>query len=294
MAVPNFPCPAPVSSDNLVEIDDLSFSFGRRPILKGISMAVPRGKVVAIMGGSGCGKTTLLRLIGGQLRPSRGAVRVAGQVVHELGQEALYKMRRQMGMLFQFGALFTDMTVYENVAFQLREHTDLPEALIHDLVLMKLNAVGLRGARNLKPAELSGGMARRVALARAVALDPMLVMYDEPFAGLDPISLSVVGQLIRKLNNALGATSIVVTHDVMESLQIVDYLYFISDGGIVGQGTPDEVRRSTEPFVHQFVHGEPDGPVPFHYPALPFAEDVGLQAPTVESTGRYYTGSRGA
>jgi phospholipid/cholesterol/gamma-HCH transport system ATP-binding protein len=203
-------------------------------------------------------------------------------------------MRRQMGMLFQFGALFTDMTVYENVAFQLREHTDLPEALIHDLVLMKLNAVGLRGARNLKPAELSGGMARRVALARAVALDPMLVMYDEPFAGLDPISLSVVGQLIRKLNNALGATSIVVTHDVMESLQIVDYLYFISDGGIVGQGTPDEVRRSTEPFVHQFVHGEPDGPVPFHYPALPFAEDVGLQAPTVESTGRYYTGSRGA
>ncbi len=205
MANPEFPVPEPrVSSDNLVEIDDLSFSFGRRSILKGISMAVPRGKVVAIMGGSGCGKTTLLRLIGGQLKPSKGAVRVAGQVVHELDQEGLYKMRRQMGMLFQFGALFTDMTVYENVAFQLREHTSLPEALIHDLVLMKLNAVGLRGARNLKPAELSGGMARRVALARAVALDPMLVMYDEPFAGLDPISLSVVGQLIRKLNNALG------------------------------------------------------------------------------------------
>ena len=283
-----------VSSDNLVEIDDLSFSFGRRSILKGISMAVPRGKVVAIMGGSGCGKTTLLRLIGGQLKPSKGAVRVAGQVVHELDQEGLYKMRRQMGMLFQFGALFTDMTVYENVAFQLREHTSLPEALIHDLVLMKLNAVGLRGARNLKPAELSGGMARRVALARAVALDPMLVMYDEPFAGLDPISLSVVGQLIRKLNNALGATSIVVTHDVVESLQIVDYLYFISDGGIVGHGTPDEVRRSTEPFVHQFVHAETDGPIPFHYPALPFAEDVGLQAPTVESTGHFHIGSRGA
>jgi phospholipid/cholesterol/gamma-HCH transport system ATP-binding protein len=203
-------------------------------------------------------------------------------------------MRRQMGMLFQFGALFTDMTVYDNVAFQLREHTSLPEALIHDLVLMTLNAVGLRGARNLKPAELSGGMARRVALARAVALDPMLVMYDEPFAGLDPISLAVVGQLIRKLNNALGATSIVVTHDVMESLQIVDYLYFIADGGIVGQGTPEEVRRSVEPFVHQFVHGETDGPVPFHYPAPPYAEDVGLQALSLEAKGRYYTGSRGA
>ena len=283
-----------MSSDNLVEIDDLSFSYGRRSILKGISMVVPRGKVVAIMGGSGCGKTTLLRLIGGQLKPSKGVVRVAGQVVHELDREGLYKMRRQMGMLFQFGALFTDQTVYENVAFQLREHTKLPEALIRDLVLMKLNAVGLRGARNLKPAELSGGMARRVALARAVALDPMLVMYDEPFAGLDPISLSVGGQLIRKLNNALGATSIVVTHDVVESLQIVDYLYFVSDGGIVGQGTPDEVRKSTEPFVHQFVHAEPDGPVPFHYPAPPYAEDVGLKAPTVESTGRYFTGGRGA
>jgi phospholipid/cholesterol/gamma-HCH transport system ATP-binding protein len=260
----------------LVEIDNVDFAYGKRAILKGISLSVPQGKVVAIMGGSGCGKTTLLRLIGGQLIASSGAVRVGGQDVGKLDRDGLYEMRRKMGMLFQFGALFTDMSVFENIAFQLREHTDLPEEMIRDLVLMKLNAVGLRGTSKLFPSELSGGMARRVALARAVALDPMLIMYDEPFAGLDPISLSVVGQTIRKLNDALGGTSIVVTHDVMESLQIVDYLYFISDGRIVGQGTPDEIRASTEPYVKQFVHSEMDGPVPFHYPAAPYAEEMGL------------------
>jgi phospholipid/cholesterol/gamma-HCH transport system ATP-binding protein len=263
-------------SDSLVDIDSVTFSYGRRPVLDGISMKVPRGRVVAIMGGSGCGKTTLLRLIGGQLKPRRGAVRVAGEAVHELDAPGLYRLRRRMSMLFQFGALFTDMTVFENVAFPLREHTRLPESMIRDLVLLKLEAVGLRGAHRLMPGELSGGMARRAALARAVVLDPMLVLYDEPFAGLDPIALAVIGQLIRKLNDALGATSVVVSHDVHECLQIVDYLYFMSNGRIVGEGTPDEVRASQDPFVRQFVHGETDGPVPFHYQARPYAADVGL------------------
>ena len=265
----------------LVDIDAVDFAYGKRAILKGISLQVPRGKVVAIMGGSGCGKTTLLRLIGGQLIASKGKVLVNGENVGLLNPEAMYAMRRKMGMLFQFGALFTDMTVFDNVAFQLREHTDLPEEMIRDLVLMKLNAVGLRGAAQLFPAELSGGMARRVALARAVALDPMLIMYDEPFAGLDPISLAVVGQTIRRLNDARGATSIVVTHDVVESLQIVDYLYFVSDGRIVGHGTPDEIRQSEEPFIRQFVHAELDGPTPFHYPASSYADDLGLARPKV-------------
>ena len=265
-------------SQSVVEIDNVDFAYGKRAILKGISLNVPKGKVVAIMGGSGCGKTTLLRLIGGQLAPSKGMVRVDRQNIASLDRDGMYAMRRKMGMLFQFGALFTDMTVFENIAFQLREHTTLPEDMIRDLVLMKLNAVGLRGTAKLLPAELSGGMARRVALARAVALDPMLIMYDEPFAGLDPISLSVVGQTIRKLNNALGATSIVVTHDIVESMQIVDYLYFVSDGVIVGHGTPDEIRNSEEPFVKQFVHAELDGPVPFHYPAADFSEQLGLGA----------------
>ena len=279
------PVPAPrVSAENLVEIDAVNFGYGRRPVLEGISMRVPRGKVVAIMGGSGCGKTTLLRLIGGQLRPTRGAIRVDGQVVHELDREGLYALRRRMSMLFQFGALFTDMTVYDNVAFPLREHADLSEAMIRDLVLMKLEAVGLRGAHNLMPSELSGGMARRVALARAVVMDPMLVMYDEPFAGLDPISMSVVGSLIRRLNDALGATSIVVTHDVVESLQIVDYLYFVAGGRVVGEGTPAEIRAAELPVVHQFVHGETDGPVQFHYPAPAYDEDVGLAASRAEAT----------
>ncbi len=264
---------------NFVDIDNVDFAYGKRPILKGISLKVPKGKVVAIMGGSGCGKTTLLQLIGGQLRPASGRVSVNGQDLAKLERDALYAMRRKMGMLFQFGALFTDMTVFDNIAFQLREHSDLPDEMIRDLVLMKLNAVGLRGTASLFPSELSGGMARRVALARAVALDPELIMYDEPFAGLDPISLTVVGKTIRRLNDALGATSIVVTHDIMESLLIVDYLYFISEGRIVGHGTPDEIRASTEPYIKQFVHADLDGPVPFHYPAKNYADDLEIVLP---------------
>ncbi len=264
---------APASS-NAVEMAGVTYGYDRtRAVLTGIDMTIPRGKVVAIMGGSGCGKTTLLRLIGGQIRAQAGTVMVDGENVASLDRERLFALRRRIGMLFQFGALFTDLTVFENVAFPIREHTDLPEALIHDLVTMKLHAVGLRGAAALRPAELSGGMARRVALARAVALDPMLVLYDEPFAGLDPISLGVVGQLIRQLNDALGSTSIVVTHDVYESLKIVDYMYFVSAGRIIAQGTPAEVRASTDPFVRQFVDGAPDGPVPFHYPARPYADE---------------------
>jgi len=265
-----------VLQDSLVEVESVSFAYGRRPILKGVSMRVPRGKLVAIMGASGSGKTTLLRIIGGQLTPTSGTVRMAGEDIHALDVAGLYRLRRRMSMLFQFGALFTDMTVFENVAFPLREHTKLSESMIRDLVMMKLEAVGMRGSHRLKPAELSGGMARRVALARAVVLDPALVMYDEPFAGLDPIALAVIGRLIRTLNDALGSTSIIVTHDVLESLQLVDYLYFISDGVIVGEGTPDEIRASKLPYVKQFVHGETDGPVPFHYPAAPYAKDVGL------------------
>lgn len=237
-------------------------------------MSIPKGKVIAIMGISGGGKTTTLRLIGGQLRASTGAVRFAGQDVGSLDGRELYALRRRMGMLFQFGALFTDMSVFDNVAFQMREHTDLPEDMIHDLVMMKLHAVGLRGVAHLMPSELSGGMARRVALARAIALDPLLIMYDEPFAGLDPISLSIIGELIRSLNDALGASSIIVTHDVQESLKIVDYIYFVSDGRIVAEGTADEIRGSDAPYVHQFVWGEADGPVAFHYPARPYREDV--------------------
>ena len=268
--------PAFPVSDTLVEIRDLSFGYGSRQILKGINLTARRGQVIAIMGNSGCGKTTLLRLIGGALRPTQGSVRVDGLEVPDLDQTALFALRRRMGMLFQFGALFTDISVFDNVAFQLREHTDLPEPLIRDLVLMKLHAVGLRGAADLMPSELSGGMARRVALARSIALDPMLIMYDEPFAGLDPISLGVTGNMIRRLTDALGLTSLVVTHDVQESLKIVDYVYFISNGVIEAEGTPDEIRASTLPFVHQFVHGEEDGPVPFHYPAPDLAADLGV------------------
>jgi phospholipid/cholesterol/gamma-HCH transport system ATP-binding protein len=264
---------------NAIELTDVTFGYDRRrPVLTGINLAIPRGRVVAIMGGSGCGKTTILRLIGGQLKPQAGVVRVGDRSVADMSRDDLFRLRRKIGMLFQFGALFTDMTVFENVAFPMREHTDLPDPLIRDLVLMKLHAVGLRGAAQFKPSELSGGMARRVALARAVALDPMLVMYDEPFAGLDPISLGVVGQLIRKLNDALGITSVVVTHDVYESLKIVDYLYFVSEGRIVAEGTPDEVHHSSDPFVRQFVDGESDGPVPFHYPARPYAEELAASA----------------
>jgi phospholipid/cholesterol/gamma-HCH transport system ATP-binding protein len=261
-------------TENIVEIDNLSFSYNNRLLHQGINMRFPRGKVVAIMGGSGSGKTTLLRLIGGQLKPKTGLVRVAGKVVHELDETGIYQMRRKMGMLFQFGALFTDLSVFDNVAFPMREHTDLPEPIIRDLVLLKLNAVGLRGARDLMPSELSGGMARRVALARAVALDPSIIMYDEPFAGLDPISMGVILNLIRRLNDALGATSIVVTHDVHETFAMVDYIYFVSAGVVVAEGTPDELRESQLPFVHQFVHGEADGPVPFHYAAPDFRQDL--------------------
>ena len=256
----------------LVELRQVRFAYGEREILSGIDLTVHRGQLVAIMGGSGCGKTTLLRLIGGQLKASAGSVRVDGQELGELSTAQLYALRRRMGMLFQFGALFTDMSVFDNVAFPLREHTRLPESMLRDLVLMKLQAVGLRGGHALMPSELSGGMARRVALARAIALDPMLIMYDEPFAGLDPISLGVVGKLIRRLNDALGAASIMVTHDVVESLSIVDYVYFVSNGRIVAQGTPDEIRASKDAFVHQFVHAEPDGPVPFHMAAEPIGD----------------------
>jgi phospholipid/cholesterol/gamma-HCH transport system ATP-binding protein len=252
-----------LSENNLVEIADLR---------------IPRGKVVAIMGGSGSGKTTLLKLIAGQLKPNRGHVRVNGDIVHQLDHDGLYRMRRKMGMLFQFGALFTDISVFDNVAFPLREQTSLPESLIRDLVLMKLHAVGLRGAHELMPNELSGGMARRVALARAVALDPALVMYDEPFTGLDPISLGVIGNLIRRLNDALGATSVVVTHDVQESVKIIDYIYLTAKGVVVAQGSPQEMLASTDPLVHQFFHGEPDGPSPFHYPGQNYEQDLGLKA----------------
>ena len=261
--------------ENLVEVRDVSFSYDVRPVLKGINMTVPRGKVVSIMGLSGCGKTTLLRLIGGSIKPSRGDVRVAGRVVHELDETELYAMRRRMGMLFQFGALFTDLSAFDNVAFQIREHTALPESMVQDLVLMKLHAVGLRGAAHMMPSELSGGMARRVALARTIALDPMLIMYDEPFTGLDPIAMGVIGDLVKKLNELLGATSIIVTHDVQESLKIVDYVYFMADGAVVTEGTPDAIRRSQAPFVRQFVWGEIDGPMPFHYPGAAIGDDVG-------------------
>jgi len=267
-----------VSPQALVELRDVKFAYDSRPILKGINMTFPRGKLVAIMGLSGCGKTTILRHIGGVLKPTEGTVTIDGQVIHELNQDGLYKLRRKMGMLFQFGALFTDMTVYDNVAFQMREHTGLPEDVIHDLVMMKLHAVGLYGTQDLMPAELSGGMARRVALARTIALDPMLILYDEPFAGLDPISLTVVGQLIRRLNDALGATSVIVTHDIQESLKIVDYIYFVSDGAIIAEGTADDIRASGEAFVHQFVHGEMDGPIPFHFPAVDFNKDFGIRS----------------
>ncbi|MBL8445929.1 MAG: ABC transporter ATP-binding protein [Zoogloeaceae bacterium] len=273
---PSDPSPlVPASDDDsIASLKNVHFAYADRKILKGIDLVVPRGKVVAIMGGSGCGKTTLLRLIGGQLRATGGEVRVYGESLCNISRRNLYALRRRMGMLFQFGALFTDMSVFDNVAFPLREHTDLPESLIRDLVLMKLQAVGLRGAAQLLPSELSGGMARRVALARTVALDPGLIMYDEPFAGLDPISLGVIGQLIRTLNDALGASSIVVTHDVQESLQIVDYIYFISEGRVVAKGTPEEIRASDDPWVHQFVWAQADGPVPLHFPARAYEADL--------------------
>lgn len=264
------------SSENLIEIEDLHFGYNGRGVLNGINLTIPRGKVVAILGVSGSGKSTLLRQIGGQIRPERGCVRVNGKVVHEQSNGELYALRRQMGLMFQAGGLFSDLSVFENVAFPMRELTDLPEDLIFDLVHMKLQTVGLRGAVDLMPNELSGGMARRVALARAIALDPMLAMYDEPFAGLDPISLNQIAELIRRLNDALGVTSIVVTYDMSESLKVVDYAYFLHHGQVVAQGTPDEVYASDNPFVHQFVHAEPDGPVAFHSDAPDYRADLGV------------------
>jgi phospholipid/cholesterol/gamma-HCH transport system ATP-binding protein len=257
----------------LVECRNVSFGYDQRRILDDVSFTVPRGKVTALMGASGGGKTTVLRLIGGQIRPRSGALQFDGQDVSALDREGLYRMRRRMGMLFQFGALFTDLSVFDNVAFPLREHAGLPESLVRDIVLMKLNAVGLRGARDLMPSQVSGGMARRVALARAIALDPDLVMYDEPFAGLDPISLGTAAHLIRNLNDTLGITSIVVSHDLEETFHIADQVIVLANGRIAAQGTPDEVRHSTDPLVHQFVHALPEGPVHFHYPGPSVNED---------------------
>lgn len=266
------------TGDVVVSIKDVNFSYapGERQILSGLNMEFRRGQVVAVMGGSGCGKTTILRLIGGQNIAQSGQVLFESQDIGKMNADQLMAARRRMGMLFQFGALFTDLSVFENVAFPLREHTNLSEELLHSLVLMKLNAVGLRGARDLMPSQISGGMARRVALARAIALDPPLIMYDEPFAGLDPISLGITARLIRDLNNALGATSLLVTHDVEETFEIADYVYFIANGSIGAQGTPAELSCSTDPFVRQFLDASPDGPVPFHYPGHGLAEDFGL------------------
>ncbi len=262
----------------LVECRDLRFGYGNRPILDGVSFTVPQGKVTALMGASGGGKTTVLRLIGGQVRPQGGSLRFEGQEVAALDRPGLYAIRRRMGMLFQFGALFTDLSVFDNVAFPLREHTHLPEALVRDIVLMKLQAVGLRGARDLMPSEISGGMARRVALARAIALDPALVMYDEPFAGLDPISLGTAAQLIRQLNDALGITSLVVSHDLEETFRIADQVIILAGGKIAAQGSPAEVMASEDPLVRQFVHAQADGPVRFHYPGPTVDQDFGSAA----------------
>jgi phospholipid/cholesterol/gamma-HCH transport system ATP-binding protein len=260
-------------STALVECRQLSFGYDERLVLENISLTVPRGKVTALMGASGGGKTTILRLIGGQVRPTSGEVLFDGQDVGRLDQSGLYAVRRRMGMLFQFGALFTDMDVFDNVAFPLREHTALPEALVRDIVLMKLNAVGLRGARDLMPSQISGGMARRVALARAIALDPELIMYDEPFAGLDPISLGTAATLIRQLNDTLGITSLVVSHDLEEVFAIADQVIVLANGKVAAQGTPDEVMGSADPLVDQFVHARPEGPVHFHYPGPTVSED---------------------
>lgn len=268
-----------MNSDLIVSLKNVDFSYGEgeRLILSGLNMEFPRGKVIAVMGGSGCGKTTVLRLIGGQVQANRGEVLFDGMDMSKLTSAELTQARRRMGMLFQFGALFTDMSVFENVAFPLREHTKLDESMISDLVMMKLNAVGLRGARDLMPSQISGGMARRVAFARAVALDPPLIMYDEPFAGLDPISMGITASLIRDMNDALGATSILVTHDVPETFAIADYVYFIADGKIAAQGSPEELKASNDPFVDQFIHAKPDGPVPFHYPGSSLIDDFGLK-----------------
>lgn len=263
-----------MDDSSLVEVEGLHFSRGEKAIFRGVDLRIPRGKITAIMGPSGTGKTTLLKLIGGQLVPDVGRVTIDGQDVHRLSRRDLFRLRRRMGMLFQSGALFSDLSVFENVAFPLRVHTDLPEAMIRDTVLMKLEAVGLRGAHQLMPSELSGGMLRRVALARAVALDPELILYDEPFVGQDPISKGVLVELISKVNQALGLTSIVVSHDIKEALSIADYVYVIADGQVMARGTPDSLDVDRDARVSQFIHGEPDGPVPFHYPASDYFSDI--------------------
>ncbi len=263
-----------VAEQPVVELRDVTFGYSERPIMDGVSLTIPRGRVTAIMGPSGTGKTTLLRLIGGEILPRSGSVRVTDQEVPKLNRRDLFEMRKRLGMLFQSGALFTDLSVYDNVAFPLREHTRLSEALIRHLVLMKLEAVGLRGARDLMPAELSGGMARRAAMARAIALDPTLMLYDEPFTGQDPISMGILVKLIRELNDALGMTSIVVSHDVAETSSIADYVYLVSGGRVVDQGTPQALQEQGTEWTRQFMSGLPDGPVPFHYPADPFRDDL--------------------
>jgi phospholipid/cholesterol/gamma-HCH transport system ATP-binding protein len=263
-------------SASLVELKRLSFGYSDRVILEDVSLSIPRGKVTALMGASGGGKTTILRLIGGQNRAQSGELLFDGADVTTMDQEALYAARRRMGMLFQFGALFADLSVFENVAFPLREHTNLPEALIRDIVLMKLNAVGLRGARDLMPSEISGGMARRIALARAIALDPELVMYDEPFSGLDPISLGTAARLIRSLNDTMGLTSVFVSHELEQTFAIADHVIILANGKVAVEGTPDEVRQTSDPLVYQYVHALPDGPVRFHYPGVSVQEDFGL------------------
>ncbi len=262
----------------LIEFRDLTFSYVDTPFMEKVSFRIPRGKVTALIGPMGGGKTTTLRLMGGQLKAQSGAVLFDGQDLTPMKQEALFKARRRMGMLFQFGALFVDATVFDNVAFPLREHTDLPEALIRDIVLMKLNAVGLRNARDLMPSEVSGGMARRIALARAIALDPELVMYDEPFSGLDPISLHTAAQLIRQLNDTMGLTSVFVSHELTQTLDIADHVIILNQGKVAFEGSVDAVRKSTDPLVFQYIHELPDGPVEFHHPAKPMAEDFGLAA----------------
>jgi phospholipid/cholesterol/gamma-HCH transport system ATP-binding protein len=273
------PMSATAPQDSLVRIRDLRFTRGARAIYDGVDLDIPRGKVTTIMGPSGTGKTTLLRLIGGQWRPHGGFVEVDGCDVHRLPRRKLFDLRKRIGVLFQTGGLLTDLTIFENVAFPLREHTRLPETMIRDLVLMKLEAVGLRGARDLMPEELSGGMARRVALARAIALDPMMVLYDEPFTGQDPISMGALMRLIRTLNDALSLTSIVVSHDVDEALSISDYVYMVSGGRIVAHGTPDQIRDTDSEAVTQFVNGQPDGPVHFHYAAPDYVGELMGPAP---------------
>ena len=268
----------PATSVSLLELRHLTFGYGERVVLDDVCLTIPRGKVTALMGASGGGKTTILRLIGGQNRAQLGELLFDGQDVTRMDQTQLYAARRRMGMLFQFGALFADLSVFENVAFPLREHTDLSESLIRDVVLMKLNAVGLRGSRDMMPSEVSGGMARRIALARAIALDPELVMYDEPFSGLDPISLGTAARLIRQLNDSMGLTSIFVSHELEQTLAIADHVIILANGKVATQGTPEEVRHSTDPLVYQYVNAEIDGPVRFHYPGLTIEQDFGLGA----------------